>query len=78
MIIDAIGHVHYLCFSMRLVEETYREHVRLVDVDAQEVTHVDDTLSMLNMSIIHNSKSVRDRWLILTGCVSSDKSTMAS
>ena len=25
-----------------------------------------------------NSKSVRGRWLLLTGCVSSDKSAMAS
>ena len=30
------------------------------------------------MSRIHNSKSVRGRWLLLTGCVSSDKSAMAS
>ena len=49
-----------------------------MDVDGPEVTHVDGTLSMLNMSRIHNAKSVRGMWLILTGCVSSDKSTMAS
>ena len=78
IVIDAIRHVHYLCFSMRLVEGTHRVHVRLVDVDAQEVAHVDGTLSMLNMSRIHNSKSVRGRWLLLKGCVSSDKSAMAS
>ena len=36
------------------------------------------TLSMLNMSRTHNSKSVRGRWLLLTGRVSSDKSAMAS
>ena len=47
-------------------------------VDAPDIAHVDGTLSMLNMSIIHNSKSVRGRWLLLTGCVSSDKSAMAS
>ena len=31
-----------------------------MEVDAPDVTHVDSTLSMLNMSRIHNSKSVRD------------------
>ena len=30
---------------MCLVEGTHREHVRLVDVDAPEVSHVDGTLS---------------------------------
>ena len=51
-----------------------------MEVDAPEVTHVDGrpTLSMLNKSIIHSSKSVRDRWLILKGCISSYKSAMAS
>ena len=68
----------YLCFSRCLVEGTHREHVQLVDVDAPEVAHVDGTLSMLNMSRIHYSKSVRDRWLLLADCVSSDKSAMAS
>ena len=63
---------------MCLVEGTHREHVQLVAVDAPEVAYVDDTLSMLNMSIIHNSKSVRGRCLLLTGSVSSDKSAMAS
>ena len=67
-IIDDIRHDNYLCFSMCLVDGTHRELVQLVD----------GTLSMLNMSIIHNSKSVRGRWLLLTGCVSSDKSAMAS
>ena len=52
IIIDAIRHVHYLCFSLCLVEGTHREHVRLVEVDAQDVAHVDCTLSMLNMSNI--------------------------
>ena len=58
--------------------ETHWEHVQLVEVDAPDVAHVDATLSMLNMSRIHNSKWVRGRWLLLTGCVSSDKSAMAS
>ena len=53
-------------------------HVQLVKVDAPDVAHVDGTLSMLNMSRIHNSKSVRGRWLLLTGCVLSDKSAMAN
>ena len=69
---------HYLCFSMCLVEGTHREHVQLVMVAAPEVSHVDGTLSMLNMSRIHKSKSVRGRFLLLVGCVSSDKSAMAS
>ena len=79
IIIDDIR--HYLCFSLCLVDGTHREHIQLEEVDAPEVAHVDGTLSMLNkkvMSRIHNSKSVRDRWLILTGCGSSDKSAMAS
>ena len=78
IIIDDIRYVHYLCFSLCLVEGTPLEHVQLVEVDALEVSHVDDSLSMLNMSRIHNSKSVRGRWLLVTGCVSSDKSAMAS
>ena len=78
IIIDDIRHVNYLCFSMCLADGTHREHVQLVKVDAPDIAHVDGTLSMLNMSIIHNSKSVRGRWLLLTGCVSSDKSAMAS
>ena len=49
-----------------------------MEVDAPDVAHVDGTLSMVNMSKIHNSKSVRGRCLILTGCVSSNKSAMAS
>ena len=73
-----IRHVHYLCLYLCLVEGTHGEHVQLVEVDAHEVAYVDDTLSMLNMSRIHNSKSVRGRCLLLTGCVSSDKSAMAS
>ena len=79
--VDAIRHVHYLCFSLCLVEGTHREHVQLVEVDAPEVGHVDgrdSTLNTLNMSRIHNSKSVRGRFLILTGCVSSDNSATAS
>ena len=64
--------------SLCLVEGTHQEHVKLVDIDVPVITYVDGTLSMLNMSRIHNSKSVRDRWLRLTGCVSSDKSAMAS
>ena len=39
---------------MCLVEGTHREHVRLVDVDAPDVAHVDGTMNMLNMSRIHN------------------------
>ena len=70
--------VNYLCFSMCLVEGTHRKDVQLVKVDAPEVTHVDGTLSMLNMSTLHSSNSVRGRWLILKGCISSDKSAMAS
>ena len=65
-------------FSLCLVEGTHQEHVQLVEVDAPEVTHVDGTLSMLNKSIIHSSKSVRGSWLILNGCISSDKSAMAN
>ena len=76
-IIDDIQHAHYLCFSLCLVEGTHREHVQLMEVDAPDVAHVDRTLSMLNMSRIHNSKSVRGRWLLLTGCVSSDTPAMA-
>ena len=53
-------------------------YIQLVMVDVPDIAHVDGTLSMLNMSIIYNSKSVRGRWLLLTGCVSSDKSAMAS
>ena len=53
-------------------------HVQLVKDDAPDVAHVNGTLSMFNMSRIDNSKSVRGRWLILTGCVSSDKSAVAS
>ena len=76
-IIDDIRHVHFLYFSLCLVEGTHREHVKLVEVDAPDVVNVDGTLGMLNMSRIHNSKSVRGRWLLLTGGVSSDKSAMA-
>ena len=76
--IDDIRHVHYICFSLCLDEGTHREHVQLVEVDAPDVARVGGTLSMLNMSMIHNSKSVRGRWLLLTGCVSSDKSAMTS
>ena len=65
-------------FSLCLVEGTHQEHVQHVEVDAPEATHVDGTLSMLNKSRIHSSKSVRGRWLILKGCISSDKSAMAS
>ena len=78
IIIDAIRHVNYFCFSLSLVEGTHREHVQLVKVDAPDVAHVDGTLSMLNMSRIHSSNSVRVKWLILKGCISSDKSAMAS
>ena len=78
IIIDDIRHVHYLCFCRCLVEGTHREHVQLVKVDEPDVAHADGTLSMLNMSRIHNFKSDRGRWLFLTGSVSSDKSAMAS
>ena len=78
IVIDDIRHFHYFCFSLCLVEGTHRENVQLVEVDAPDVAHIDGTLRMLNMSRIHNSKSVRGRWLLLTGCVSSDKSDMAS
>ena len=78
IIIDDIRHVHYLCFSPCLVEGTHRVHVQLAKVDAPDVANVDGTLSMFNMSRVHNSKSVRGRWLPLAGCVSSDKSTMAN
>ena len=43
---DALRHVNYLYFSLRLVEGTHQEHAHLVEVDAPEVTHVDGTLSM--------------------------------
>ena len=49
IIIDAIRHVNYLCFSLCLVERTHREHVQLGEVDAPDVAHVDGTLGMLNM-----------------------------
>ena len=80
IIIDDIRHVHYLCFTLCLIEGTHREHVQLVAVNAPDVAYVGGTLSMtlINMSRIHNSKSVRGRWLLLTGCVSSDESAMAS
>ena len=52
-IIDDIRYVHYLCFSLCLVEGTPLEHVQLVKVDALDVSHVDGTLSMLNMSMVH-------------------------
>ena len=78
IIINDIRHVHYLCFSLCLDDGTHREHVQLVEVDAPDVAQVDGSLSMLNMSRIHNSKPVRGRWLLLTGCVPSDKSAMAS
>ena len=71
IIIDDIN-VNYLCFSMCLADGTHREHIQLVKVNAPDIAHVDGTLSMLNMSRIHNSKFVRGRWLLLTGCVSSD------
>ena len=63
---------------MCLADGTHWEHIQLVKVDAPNIALVGGTLSMLNMSRIHNSKSVRGRWLLLTGCVSSDKSAMAS
>ena len=61
IIIYSIRHVHYICFYLCLVEGTHREHVQLVEVDTPDVAHVDGTLSMLNMSRIHDSKSVRGR-----------------
>ena len=81
IIIDAIRHVHYLYFSLCPVEGTDQEHVQIEKFDAPEIAHVDgrgSTRNKLNMSRIHNSKSVRGRFLILTGCVSSYKSAMAS
>ena len=69
IVIDDIRHVHYLCFSLSLVEGKHREHVQLVEVDAPEVAHVDCTMSLIKMSRIHNSKSVRGRSLLLMGCV---------
>ena len=77
-------HRLYTCsvslFPLCLVKGTHRERVQLVAVNAPDVAPVDGTLSMtlLNMSRIHNSKSALGRWLLLTGCVSSDKSAMAS
>ena len=70
-----------ISISLCLVVGTHREHVQLVEVDAPEIAHVDgrgSTRNMLDMSRIHNSQSVRGRFLILTGCVSSYKSAMAS
>ena len=61
IIIDDIRRVHYLCFSLCLVEGAHRVHVQLVKVDAPNVARVDGTL----MSRVHNSKSVRGRWLLL-------------
>ena len=65
IIIDDIRRVHYLCFFLCLVEGAHRVHVQLVNVDAPNVARVDGTLSMFNMSRVHNSKSVRGRWLLL-------------
>ena len=39
IIIDDIRHVHYLCFSLCLVEGTHREHVQLVEVDKHLMLH---------------------------------------
>ena len=61
IIIDNKRHVNYLCFSMCLADGTHWEHIQLAKVDAPGITHVDGTLSMPNMSRIHNSKSVRGR-----------------
>ena len=69
---------YHICYMLCLVEGTRREHVQLVEVDAPEAAQVVGTLSMLNISRIHNSKSVRGRSLILKGCISSDNSAMAS
>ena len=49
IIIDTIRHVHYLYFSLCLVEGTHREHVQLVEVDVPEITHADGRGSTLNM-----------------------------
>ena len=65
IIIDDIRRVHFLCFFLCLVEGAHRVHVQLVNVDAPNVARVDGTLSMFNMSRVHNSKSVRGRWLLL-------------
>ena len=65
IIIDDIRRVYYLCFFLCLVEGARRVHVQLVNVDAPNVARVDGTLSMFNMSRVHNSKSVRGRWLLL-------------
>ena len=80
IIIDAIRHVnhHALFLYVSSIWDTSGAYIQLVMVDAPDIAHVDGTLSMLNMSRIHNSKSVRGRWLLLAGCVSSDKSAMAS
>ena len=40
-------------------------HIQLEKVVAPDVARIDGTLRMFNMSIIHNSKSVRGRWLLL-------------
>ena len=59
--------VFIISVSLCVVEGAHRVHVQLVKVDAPDVARVDGTLSMFNMSIqvIHNSKSVRGRWLLL-------------
>ena len=62
IIIDDIRHVNDLCFSVCLADGTHREHIQLAKVDAPDIAHVDGALSMLNMSRIHDSKSVRGRW----------------
>ena len=49
IIIDAIRHVHYLYFSLWLVEGTHQEHVQIEQVDAPEIAHVDGMGSTRNM-----------------------------
>ena len=54
-------------------------HVQLVNVDAPNVARVDGTLSMLTcQEYTIRSRFVAGGCFCLTGCVSSDKSAMAS
>ena len=65
------------------VERTHQEHVQLVEIDTPEVTHVDsraytEPVKQVKNRVLLSSKSVRNRWMILNGYISSDKSAKAS
>ena len=39
-----LRHVHYLCFSLCLVEGTHREHVQLVEVESEQTSLISRSL----------------------------------